>query len=133
MGTYAVVNNTTGLVESVVMWDGSDDWSAPEGYMTVESEAAAIGWSYADGVFAAPAAAPTPTPTPAEILSLNTAVYDQLYAAASQAMTPLLVSLQLGDATDAETASAKAWQAYCRSLKLVDLTVSAPAWPSEPS
>ncbi|NUU37620.1 tail fiber assembly protein [Pseudomonas sp. C2B4] len=37
-------------------------------------------------------------------------------------MTPLLLSLQLGNATEDETASAKTWQAYSRALQGVDLT-----------
>ncbi|MFJ4143536.1 tail fiber assembly protein [Pseudomonas sp. NPDC089734] len=57
---------------------------------------------------------------------------DNLMAVAVEAMTPLLLSLQLGDATTEETASAKAWQAYVRALKLIDLTVEPTAWPEQP-
>lgn len=74
-----------------------------------------------------------PPPTAEEILIANQATQSTLLATASQAMTPLLLSLQLGDATADETASAKAWQTYCRDLKAVDLTVSAPAWPAVPA
>jgi len=42
------------------------------------------------------------------------------------------VSLQLGDATDAETVKAKAWQQYYRDLNLVDITVADPVWPVLP-
>jgi len=47
-------------------------------------------------------------------------------------MAPILVSLQLGDATDDDTLNAKAWQAYYRELKLVDVTVAKPEWPVAP-
>lgn len=58
---------------------------------------------------------------------------DSLLAVASQAIAPLLLSLQLGDATDEETASAKAWQAYVRKLKTLDLTTEPIAWPKQPA
>ncbi|MBL1311289.1 MULTISPECIES: tail fiber assembly protein [unclassified Pseudomonas] len=52
---------------------------------------------------------------------------------ASRVMAPILVSLQLGDATDEEALIAKAWQAYYRALKAVDLTVTNPVWPEKPA
>jgi len=70
---------------------------------------------------------------PAAILKAKQDQKDALIAAASQAMVPILVSQQLGNATDAETATAKAWQAYYRSLQLVDITVDSPAWPDVPA
>jgi hypothetical protein len=48
-------------------------------------------------------------------------------------MTPLFMSLQLGDATDEETIRAKAWQAYYRALQTVDVTVADPVWPPMPA
>lgn len=69
---------------------------------------------------------------PVDIVAVNTATQAALSAAASIAMTPLFVSLQLGDATDAETVKAKAWQQYYRDLNLVDITVADPAWPVLP-
>lgn len=73
-----------------------------------------------------------PKPTPEQIRARNEG--EQVFRTdeASKIMTPLLVSLQLGDATDEETAKAKAWQAYCRALKTVDLTVPSPVWPDTP-
>lgn len=47
-------------------------------------------------------------------------------------MTPVLVSLNLGDATDAETVVARAWQDYYRALQAVDLTAIDPQWPAYP-
>lgn len=87
------------------------------------------GWTY-DG---ATLAAPVPyAATPEEILSQNVTLQEGFLRRASQAMTPLLLSLQLGDATAEETASAKAWQSYSRDLKVVDLTAPDPAWPNAP-
>lgn len=69
---------------------------------------------------------------PIDIVAVNTAQQTQLANAASIAMTPLFMSIQLGDATDTETVRAKAWQAYYRALQLVDVTVPSPDWPVAP-
>jgi len=68
----------------------------------------------------------------AERLTEAKAHQSMLMNAASQAMTPLLVSLQLGDATAAETARARLWQSYCRALMAVDLSSDSPEWPDLP-
>lgn len=104
----------------------------PEGYIAVQSDVAQIGWSYVDGVFSAPPPPEVIPPTPEEILIINQSHQSWLLNQASQQMAPVLVSLQLGDATDEETVVAREWQAYYRSLQLVDLTVSDPAWPAIP-
>lgn len=88
------------------------------------------GWTFDGNVFAAPVPY---QPTPDEILEANQATQANLLAQASQAMAPILVSLQLGDATDAETLNAKAWQAYYRALKLVDVSSASPEWPEPPA
>lgn len=74
-----------------------------------------------------------PVLTPAQIAIMNG--NEQLYRTdeASRVMAPILVSLQLGDATDEEALIAKAWQAYYRALKAVDLTVTNPVWPEKPA
>lgn len=76
---------------------------------------------------------PFPPPTPEEILSINQGQQAILLSQASIAMAPILVSLQLGDATDDETVIAKAWQGYYRDLKAVDMTVESPEWPVSPN
>lgn len=75
---------------------------------------------------------PFPPPTPEQIIAINQSQQSALIAQASQSMAPILVSLQLGDATDDETAVARAWQAYYRALTQVDVTVIDPAWPTLP-
>lgn len=129
MQNYAVINLATGLVENSVVWDGSEDWVPPEGYQAIETSSAGIGWSYGAGVFVAPPVAP---PAAADILAANMAMQAALNSQAASAMMPLLLSLQLGTATDAETTSAKAWQAYSRALQVIDLTAPKANWPTIP-
>ncbi|WP_296250323.1 tail fiber assembly protein [Pseudomonas sp. UBA4194] len=133
MTNYAVTNASTGKITNIIVWNGDGQWVAPEGAIVVQApDDAMIGGSYTDGEFLPPPVPATPLPTPQEILATNSGVYAQLYAQASQAMTPLLLSLQLGDADDEETQQAKAWQAYCRQLKAIDLTTAKPEWPELP-
>lgn len=75
---------------------------------------------------------PFPPPTAEQIIERNTSIRDQLKIEASQAMAPVLVSLQLGDATEDETVIAKQWQEYYRGLTQVDLSVPEPEWPVKP-
>lgn len=70
---------------------------------------------------------------PVNIVAVNGAMQAELSYAASIAMTPLLVSLQLGNAASDETARATAWQSYYRALQAVDLTVASPTWPTQPA
>ncbi len=87
------------------------------------------GWTYGKNVFKAP----TPwESSPEETLQINQVSQRYHLDQASQAMAPMLVSLQLGDATEEETAAAKKWQAYYRALKVVDLSVVEPKWPKKP-
>lgn len=87
-------------------------------------------WTYVDGIFEPPSVY---QPTPEEIIVINQRIQFNLLNNAAQSMAPVLVSLQLGDATDGETLIAKEWQSYWRDLKLVDLTVTNPEWPTPPS
>lgn len=129
MTNYAIINSTTGLVENSIIWDGQEDWAVPDGYEAVETEDASIGWSYSNGKFTAPSIEP---PSADEVLAANTATLTALSDLAVSAMTPLLLSLQLGNATADEMASAQAWQAYSRALDEVNLTEEHPLWPETP-
>lgn len=73
-----------------------------------------------------------PTLTPEQIVELNSSVEAELSSSASLAMTPLFLSIQLGNATDSETKKAKEWQEYYRALKAVDLSSETPKWPVIP-
>lgn len=72
-------------------------------------------------------------PTEDEIEAGFDAYRRKLMNEASIAMTPLLVSLNLGDATDSETLKAKEWQAYYRALDSLQITTDEPSWPVIPS
>jgi hypothetical protein len=133
MGTYAVVDLATGIVVNMIEWDGSPGWAPEEGQIAIESYTATMGWLYVDGQLVAPPPPPVIPPTPEEIAAANTAYQNILIYQASQAMAPVLVSLQLGDATDDETVLAKAWQSYYRALKSIDVTVVNPEWPTPPA
>lgn len=52
MSTYAVIEN--GVVINVIVLDETDGWTPPEGCISVASEVAGIGWTYANGVFSPP-------------------------------------------------------------------------------
>lgn len=132
---WAVINVSTGIVENTILWDGSAEsgWAPPDGYIAVETDVGAIGWSYLDGVFSPPPPEPQIPLTPEEILSINQSHQSSLLLLAGQQMAPVLVSLQLGDATDDETVIAKKWQAYYRALLQVDLTVEPAEWPEPPT
>lgn len=55
MKTYACVNQQTKVVDNVVVWDGIQEWSAPDGYDIVElTDCAGIGWMYQNGQFIRP-------------------------------------------------------------------------------
>lgn len=73
-----------------------------------------------------------PQPTQEEILAAKETKKQMLMSNASIAMTPFFLALQLGDATDEETLSAKAWRAYYVALQAVDVSVSEPEWPVAP-
>lgn len=129
MNRYALIEIATNVVVSIIT-DDLDNWTPPPGYLCVESEDAQVGWLYSDGVLSAPV---VPPPTPEEIFQKNSADQSNLLNQASQAMAPVLMSLQLGDATDDETTIARQWQAYYRALKLVDLAAVSPVWPEPPA
>jgi len=136
MVSYAIINENTVL--QIFESDGDISEMFAPGFATfVELSDAQVGvvqerWTYdpATGVLAAPI---VPTPTATEMLAANTATQSTLTAQASSAMTPLLLSLQLGDATAEETAAAKLWQAYYRDVQAIDLTLASPAWPAQPA
>ncbi len=55
MNRYALIEN--GAVTNVILWDGNDGWTAPEGISAMELPAdsqVGIGWEYENGEFTAP-------------------------------------------------------------------------------
>ncbi len=127
---YALINIASGLVENVIELDADSNWPIPDGYIVVQSDICSPGWDYINGELVAP---PPPVPTPEQILQANTNMQYGLKQVAAQAMTPFMVALNLGNATDDDTVRAKAWQAYYRVLQAMDLTVENPIWPVAPT
>lgn len=74
-------------------------------------------------------------PTPEEIAGQRENYRQQLIREASIAMAPVLLSLNLGDANDDETVTAKAWQSYYRDLMALQISGEGdePEWPSPPA
>lgn len=85
-------------------------------------------WALVDGEIVK---LPFPLPTGEELVLSNTSMQNNLLVQASQHMTPLLLSLQLGNATQDEIMAAKLWQEYTRALKLVDVASNEPIWPDQ--
>lgn len=140
MKTYARVDN--GIVQEVIepFADPDGNEYAIEDRFTPDLVAQMVDitgiapkpqllWTYDGVVFAA---AVPDLPTLEEIAIANERERQALLFVASNAMAPILVSLQLGDATDNETVKAKAWQEYYRALKLIDINAISPDWPTAP-
>lgn len=83
-------------------------------------------WEYVDGVFIAPK---DNTPSTQEQLEKQRT---QLINEAKLSMVPVLVSLQLGEATESEIANAASWQTYYRSLQDLDTSAKNIVWPQAP-
>ena len=134
MSNYAIVGLATGVVDSVIIWDGTESsgWAPPEGCIAVQSDTAQVGWDYADGVFTAPPALPVTPPTSEEVLATNTAERDALLAQATLAIAPLQDAVDLEDATAAEIALLKQWKQYRVAVNRVALTLPEPVWPTQP-
>ena len=70
MSNYAMVNNQTNVIDTVIVWDGITPYTPPDGYTLVEIPAPSeteptpgAGWSYVNGVFVEPVA-PLPEDAP---------------------------------------------------------------------
>lgn len=83
-------------------------------------------WTY-DGNSFIPEAQPV-----VDVVGNNEAKKVVLLNEASLSMTPLLLALQLGDATEKETADAMAWRHYSLALQSLDVTQENPVWPVAP-
>lgn len=109
---HAVIDMATNKVINTSLWDGVTDWSPGEGLIAVEApEGVGIGWSYIDGQFIAPPAAP-PFATLAEAKAARLDALAARRKGASQAFTFNGMSLRLD--ADTENAISKAIQALER-------------------
>lgn len=71
-------------------------------------------------------------PSAEQIKASNTATRDSFLADASAVIAPLQDAVDIGEATDAETAALLAWKKYRVAVNRVDLTQSPAAWPDKP-
>lgn len=81
MERYALVD-ASGVVENVVMWDGGEDWSPPQGFTAVQSDTAAIGSTYANGAFSGPPAPQVVVLTLGQAQALQISMINAAYASA---------------------------------------------------
>jgi len=60
--TWALID-AAGLVENVISWDGTTQWSPPDGFLCIEVTGTEVGpgWTYVDGIFYPPVE-PEPVP-----------------------------------------------------------------------
>lgn len=145
--SYAYIED--GAVTNIIVWDGvpytaavdpdedgnggspASGYTPPEGVTLVAlgDTGAGIGWTYADSQFVAPAVS---VPSAAETLAANTQMRDSLLSLAALAIAPLQDAVDLGDATDDDTASLTAWKQYRVAVNRIDLTLATPVWPEQP-
>jgi len=139
--TYAVI--VDGIVTNTVLWDGNTDpetggVSPPSGqqWILIENgQAAYIGYPATqdeNGVWSFQAPPPPPPPTAEEILAANTAIRNQLLAAAALAIAPLQDAVDLGEATTEESALLTKWKQFRVAVNRVVLTNANPTWPQPP-
>lgn len=137
MTKFYIVFNDDGTLKTRLPMDADVDDPLPSNISSVEKDLWLRTIQENDGIWKRDKKGkieklPFTPATAEETLAANISTQARLAADASRAMTPLLLSLQLGEATDEETAAARTWQAYSRNLKAVDLTEIEPDWPVKP-
>lgn len=125
------------LFQPGVMADGVTQWPIEESvtpdYLAQMVEVTGMQpmpdqhWTYDGEAFAPPV---WDIPDPAEV---NEGIRQNLMFQARVAMAPVLLSLNLGDATDEESEIAKEWQVYYRALRDFDVNSTNPTWPTAPA
>ena len=90
MKKYAIVNNSTNLVENIIVWDGETLWTPPEGHIAVNIDDldVGIGWTYNNGIVTAPnpeiyVVEKTNTPTLTELQAQLAIITQQMAALAN--------------------------------------------------
>lgn len=132
MSTYALIKD--GVVENIVVWDGTGDIFDGLVIIQLQDDLVGIGWLYADGKFTNPNE-PQP-PTPEELISAANADkqsrIDQANAYMNGKQWPgkAAVGRLKGD----ELAQYNLWLDYLDELEVVD-TSKAPdiTWPTPPA
>lgn len=147
--TYAVIKN--GIVQNVVEWDGTPytpanapdaegnggspaiGWTPPSGSTVVlvgDGEVPHIGMGYSNGAYEQPT---EPARSAEQIIASNTATRDALLTNAALAIAPLQDAIDLGVATDADTALLMVWKQYRVATNRVDLMQANATWPQAPA
>lgn len=139
MGIYALIKD--GAVTNTILWEGPDvspvDFGEGVTYAEIpdsEGNQPSIGWSYDGSVFSAPPL------TDEEIavqkkqkIASNVATKANLIAQATIAIAPLQDAVDLGEATEDEAASLKAWKQYRVAVNRIDAnTAEDITWPESP-
>jgi hypothetical protein len=132
VAVYAIVEVATGLVTSVIMWDGETPFGLEDHLIAIKSDKAMIGGFYIDGTFTRPPGSEPIPLTPAQITDINSEVRDQLLDKATRAINPLQDAVDNDDATPAEVALLKKWKQYRTAVNRVNLVLENPNWPSAP-
>ena len=129
---YAVYDEN-GLISNIVMWDGQNEWTPPEGTTAVKinESGAGIGWTYKDGVFTPP---PAPEIPKEELIAHAEQQKSNLITEASQTIPTLQDAVDLEMATDDEKTQLLEWKKYRILLNRID-TALAPdiEWPEKPA
>ncbi len=137
---YALIQN--GIVINTIVWKGPEDSPVDFGegvsYAEIpdsEGNQPSIGWTYDGSVFASPPLTDEQLAAQKQQkIANNVATKASLIAQATVAIAPLQDAVDLDEATDAETASLKAWKQYRVALNRVDSNTSDDiAWPSLPN
>lgn len=104
MARYALIEQSTGIVVNVVIWDGdTTQWAPEDGFFAILSDVAGPGWTYVNDQFAAP---PPPELTEAEILAMQSSILQQLNQLAADQKAALTNRIGvIGDAIEFEEAT----------------------------
>lgn len=136
---YALVQD--GLVINTIVWEGPEaspmDFGEEVSYAEIpdsEGNQPSIGWSYDGLVFAAPPLTDLKIAEQnTQKIASNVARKGNLIAQATVAIAPLQDAVDLDEATDAETASLKAWKQYRVAVNRIDAnTADEITWPKQP-
>jgi len=140
MGSYALISD--GKVINTIAWNGPevDPVDFGDGITYVEltdgkGSQPSIGWSYDGSVFTAPPLTDEQIAAQKQQnIANNVATKASLIAQATIAIAPLQDAVDLGEATDDETASLKAWKQYRVAVNRIDAnTADDITWPDQPA
>lgn len=138
--TWALVNNDTGLVINMILWDGQAKVDFGDSVTAIEVNelsGADIGYTFKDGTFIAPEPSP---PTEEEIkqgkqqkIALNMAKKASMMDDATQNIEILQDAIELEMATDEEATQLPLWKKYRILLNRLDANTDEDiVWPDKP-